>query len=168
MTGTLEVSNRQNQRSIDTRLFKRIVRAFLERFPYAGATPWETFELEIHLVNPAEISSLNETWLHHHGPTDVITFDYSEPAQRRSLSGEIFVCVAEAVSQAKQFKQTWQSEVIRYVVHGLLHLAGFDDQTAKKRAEMKRAENHWMKALAREFDFREIAATTPRKANWRG
>jgi rRNA maturation RNase YbeY len=162
VTGTLEVRNRQHERRINNRVLKEIVGGFLVQFSQAGASTWDTYELAIHLVDHPEIRNLNETWLRHHGATDVITFDYSDPAQPRNLSGEIFVCVRVAVSQAKQFEQTWQSEVVRYVVHGILHLAGFDDRTAKKSTEMKRAENHWMKALSLEYDFREIASAARR------
>ena len=44
-----------------------------------------------------------------------------------ALHGELFICVDEAVAQAKEFKTSWQSEVVRYVVHGVLHLLGHDD-----------------------------------------
>ena len=46
---------------------------------------------------------------------------------RATLHGEIFICVDEAVLQARKFRTSWQSEIVRYLVHGVLHLLGHDD-----------------------------------------
>jgi rRNA maturation RNase YbeY len=72
------------------------------------------------------------------------------------LHGEIFVCLDEAVSQARQFHTTWQSEVVRYVVHGVLHLLGYDDLDTRARRKMKKAEDALVGRLARQFDFRGL------------
>ena len=72
------------------------------------------------------MTRLNETFLHHSGSTDVITFDYASRPNTPILQGEIFVCVDEAVEQARRFCCAWQEEIIRYVIHGVLHLTGFD------------------------------------------
>ena len=120
------------------------------------------------------MTRLNETFLRHKGPTDVITFDYAEKAKlaprRRSLPprpgrqkagpalhGEIFICLNEAVSQACQFRTSWQSELARYLIHGLLHLNGFDDRKAADRREMKRAEDRLLKKTARRFPLSKLA-----------
>jgi probable rRNA maturation factor len=149
VSGTLELRNRQREKNINLRLLKRIVGLFLDQF--------SSYELGIHLVGAAEIARLNETWLQHQGPTDVITFDYHDSARPKLLAGDIFVCVPQAIAQAKQFGTSWQSEVVRYIVHGILHLRGFDDQTAKMKREMKRVEDRWVKVLSSEFDFRRLA-----------
>ena len=44
----------------------------------------------------------------------------------RFLHGEIFICVDEAIPQAKEFRTSWQSEIVRYIVHGVLHLLGHE------------------------------------------
>src|SRR6185436_18424008 len=98
------------------------------------------------------MATINETFLEHHGSTDVITFDHAgylklEPptsGQRpaaRHLYGEIFLSVPDAIRHAKEFNTTWQSEVTRYVIHGLLHLTGHDDLNPAARRIMKREEN---------------------------
>jgi probable rRNA maturation factor len=150
--GTLEVCNRQRARKVQLRELKMIAERFLKNF-----APDKECELAIHLVDTPEIQRLNETWLRHAGSTDVITFDYHDPEQPQRLAGDIFICVHEAVVQAKQFGTSWQSEVVRYIVHGILHLSGLDDRTPQERRKMKQAENHWMKVLSvlsSEFDFR--------------
>jgi probable rRNA maturation factor len=148
----IAISNRQRAgtraRKIDLRLLEHIAAAALEELKMAAE------ELSIVLVGAKEMASLNEKFLGHEGPTDVITFDYSEGS--KGLSGEIFVCVAEAERQAKEFKTNWQAEVIRYVVHGILHLAGHDDLNPVARKKMKREEGRLVRELSRRFALSKL------------
>jgi probable rRNA maturation factor len=121
------------------------------------------------------MARVNWQFLQHEGSTDVITFDYADAdararnaasAQREHcldlaatpLHGEAFICVADAVKQAREFKTTWQSEVIRYAVHAVLHLRGYDDLQPAKRRVMKREENRLVRELAASFDFSQLEA----------
>jgi len=61
------------------------------------------------------------------------------------------------MTQAKEFKSSWQAEVVRYVVHGVLHLLGYDDLKPALRRRMKREENRLMRLLEREFTFARLA-----------
>lgn len=81
-----------------------------------------------------------------------------EEAASQTQVGEIYLCVAVAVRQAKTFRTTWPSEVARYVVHGLLHLLGYDDLEPAQRRRMKRVENRMMRRLAERFPLRQLAA----------
>lgn len=102
------------------------------------------------------MTRLNETFLHHQGSTDVLAFDYTEGGCTQRLIGEIFVCAAEAGLQALRFRTTWQSELVRYVVHGVLHLLGHDDHSPANRRKMKQLENHLLKVLTRRFDLNHL------------
>ena len=75
------------------------------------------------------------------------------------LHGEIFVCLDEAGSQARRFHVTWPSELVRYVVHGVLHLLGYDDLNNRARRRMKVAEDTLVRQLASQFDFHRLGAT---------
>jgi probable rRNA maturation factor len=104
---------------------------------------------------------VNETFLKHEGPTDVVTFDYLEKrkagsGKRKHLHGEIFICVDEAVLQAKKFRASWQSEIVRYLVHGVLHLLGHDDRRIAARKKMKREENRLLRELSRRFALSKL------------
>ncbi|HEV2453507.1 MAG TPA: rRNA maturation RNase YbeY, partial [Verrucomicrobiae bacterium] len=68
-----------------------------------------------------------------------------------AIHGEIFVCVAEAERQAKLFGTNWRSELVRYVVHGVLHLMGHDDLQPVARKKMKRVEGRLVRELSRLF-----------------
>jgi probable rRNA maturation factor len=105
-------------------------------------------EIGVYFVGRKKMASLNQKFLRHEGTTDVITFDYSEPGR---VHGEIFICPGVAVAQAKQFGTTPQMELVRYLVHGLLHLRGYDDRTPAQRAKMKKAEDKWVRWVAATF-----------------
>jgi probable rRNA maturation factor len=150
----IAISNRQPRgrmaKKIDLRLLERITSAALEELKIAKA------ELGIVLVGAKESASLNEKFLGHEGSTDVITFDYSEGAAKGQLHGEIFICVAEAEKQAKEFKTDWRSEVVRYVVHGILHLIGHDDLQPAARKKMKLVEGRLVRELSRRFALSKL------------
>jgi len=115
--------------------------------------PKSSRELGVYFVGRKKIAQLNKRFLDHEGPTDVITFDYSEGAK---VHGEIFICPDVALRQAKEFGTTPQMELVRYLVHGLLHLRGYDDRTSAKRAKMKRAEDKWVRWTAATFPCEKI------------
>jgi probable rRNA maturation factor len=116
--------------------------------------PNKYFELGISLVSEAEMTQLNADFMGHKGTTDVIALDYCEA----TLAGDIFVCIDEACVQAKRFHTTWQSEVIRYIVHGVLHLSGYDDRRVADRRRMKETEDGLVAELGRRFRFSELGS----------
>jgi rRNA maturation RNase YbeY len=112
--------------------------------------------LGVSFISAGDMARLNEQFLGHAGSTDVITFDYTEDAPTGERHGEIFVSVDDAVACAPRFRGTWQLEVARYLVHGVLHLLGFDDLRPAARREMKREENRVLKELSRRFDWNRL------------
>lgn len=126
------LSNRQRTRRVDTKALRALAVAVLDRLGLDA-------EVGIHLVSPREMAQVNWDFLRHEGSTDVITFDHGSTAER--LHGELFISVADAVGQAEEFGTTWEEELVRYVIHGLLHLHGYDDLEPAKRRVMKRQEN---------------------------
>ena len=151
----VSIASRQRVRKINRRLLKRITTALLADLKIENA------ELGIHLVAAPEMTRLNEKFLCHAGPTDVITFDYSVPGSRTpdprpQLHGEILICAHAAVWQARKFGTSWQSEIVRYVVHGVLHLLGFDDACPGARRKMKREENRRVRELSRRFPLSKL------------
>jgi probable rRNA maturation factor len=157
------IANRQHARKINTRPLKDITAALLADLKVEEA------ELGISLVTTGEMTLINGTFLQHEGPTDVITFDYSNAecgarSAELKLHGEIFVCVDEAVEQAVKFKTTWQSEIVRYLVHGVLHLLGYDDRHAPARRRMKREENRRLAGISRKFSLAQIGGASKLRA----
>jgi probable rRNA maturation factor len=148
------IANRQRTRRVNVRRLKGIIAALFEELKISEG------ELGVSLVGAREMTRVNETFLQHKGSTDVITFDHAEdaqPAGSRPLHGELFVCVDEAIRQARRFKTAWQSEVVRYIVHGVLHLLGHDDLRKDRRRKMKREENRLVRWLAQKISLAQIA-----------
>ena len=153
---TLAILNRQRSKRINARHLRAILQTLLEDLGIASA------ELGINLVGVREMTLLNETFLRHSGSTDVITFDHGPGTGARNgkapgLHGELFVCVNEAVAQAKRFRCTWQAEIVRYIVHGVLHLLGHDDLKSEARRRMKREENRLVRRLGLKNSFAELS-----------
>ena len=115
-------------------------------------------ELNIVLVGRRKIVELNKQFLGHDGPTDVITFDYTNESGFDShgdtrLVGEIFVCIDIAVEAAIRHRNSMSGEVVLYVIHGILHLSGFDDRTEHEIQLMREAEKSMISRLKQEFDL---------------
>jgi probable rRNA maturation factor len=167
----LVIVNQQHTRKINLPLLKQITTALLKELEIEKA------EIGICLIGAAEMTRLNETFLKHQGSTDVMAFDYGDndrvgsrlaiyrsplPAdgahgvRRFTLRGEILVCVDEAVLQARRFSTSWQSEIVRYIVHGVLHLLGFDDSSAGTRRKMKREENRLLREIIHHFSLSKL------------
>jgi ssRNA-specific RNase YbeY (16S rRNA maturation enzyme) len=66
------------------------------------------------------------------------------------------------LSQARKFRTTWQMELSRYLVHGLLHLCGYNDQQPQARRRMKTMENRLVRRLANEFPLSSLLVTRRR------
>ncbi len=152
MTGELSLRNRQRTRALDGRLLRRMAEHLLTEHFHQ-----KQFELGIHLVADREMARVNETFLQHSGSTDVITFSHAELHQTDLLHGEIFICLDAAVRQARQFRTTWQSELVRYLIHGILHLEGFDDLEPAARREMKKEENRLLNEVSKQFPLQRLA-----------
>ena len=88
-------------------------------------------ELSIALVNDRRMSELHMEFMNLPGPTDVLTFPLELDKRGRALSGEVVVCVPEARRRAKEHGVSVRDELMLYALHGMLHLAGFDDRTAR-------------------------------------
>ena len=104
------------------------------------------------------MAKVNDEFLSHEGPTDVITFDLAEDPNRIIFLAEIYICPGVAADQALEFNTTWQDEFIRYHVHALLHLKGFDDLAPEDRTRMKRQENRIMRNIRKQYTLAEVEA----------
>lgn len=84
------------------------------------------------------ILEINNQYLQHDYYTDIITFDYSESNR---ISGDIFISLDTVKSNSQEFGVSFEKELYRILIHGILHLCGQDDQTPELRAEMTKKEN---------------------------
>ncbi len=95
-------------------------------------------EIAYIFCSDARIMEVNRHYLNHDYYTDIITFDYSEA---NIISGDIFISIDTVKSNAEEFGVTFNDELQRIIIHGILHLCGQDDKTPELRLEMTRKEN---------------------------
>lgn len=151
MSNLLVVRNRQRTRPLNTKFLREIVRALV-----VDELSRDQFEIGISIIGEEAMTRMNEGYLRHKGSTDVITFDYTDANRPKCLTGEIFICLDEALVQAPRFRVSWQNELVRYIVHGILHLSGYDDKTAALQRKMKLQENRIMRHLSARFKLDQI------------
>lgn len=84
---------------------------------------------------------INIKYLHHDYFTDIITFDYSEG---KTISGDLFISVDSVKENAVFYKTEFEEELNRVLVHGVLHLIGYDDHTEDEIATMRSKENYYL------------------------
>jgi probable rRNA maturation factor len=104
-------------------------------------------EMSLALVGDRRMSDLHGQFMGIHGPTDVLSFPIDENARGEVTSGEVVVCVSEAKRQAKARKISPRVELLLYAVHGMLHLLGYDDRTARDFHAMHRTEDEILTRL---------------------
>jgi probable rRNA maturation factor len=100
--------------------------------------------VSVAIVNDKTIHRLNRDYLQHDYETDVLTFPISEPDQNGVLEGEIIASVETAIRAAAELSVDPHGELLLYVIHGTLHLLGYDDCDEQQTVEMRRAEQNWL------------------------
>jgi len=84
---------------------------------------------------------MNRNYLKHDYLTDIITFDYS---QRKKISGELFISTERVRDNAVKYKVNFYTELLRVIIHGFLHLAGYKDKATSEKKIMKDKENYYL------------------------
>lgn len=113
----------------------------------AALLPLAPSDLAVILIGDKIMSNLHVRFMKIAGPTDVMTFPIDFDASGRATAGEVYVCVPEARRQATRRGNREQDEVLLYALHGLLHLCGFDDTTAREFNRMHRKEDEILTRL---------------------
>ena len=141
-------SNRQRQLTVRQSDIRGLFTAALAELKATEA------DLSIAIVNDTEIAQLHARWLDIPGPTDVLSFDLSgtpRPPRPQSAGlrvvGEIIASGETAVREAMRYHWRAEHELAYYLLHGLLHLCGFDDIQPGPRRAMRRRERQLMQAI---------------------
>jgi probable rRNA maturation factor len=128
---SIKVHNRQRQVAIDRNELQAFARRALPLCLEKNRSGQMEFsEIDVILVSDRRMAQLHHRFMGIDGPTDVITFQH----------GEIFLSVEMAKRQAASYHTSFQHELRLYLVHGLLHLAGYDDREALVRRQMERTQ----------------------------
>lgn len=119
--------------SVNKILFHRLLALLKKEFCF------EVESLLINFVTSEYLLKINKTYLKHNYYTDIITFDYSK--KKLLIDAELYISLQDAHKNAKKYHVSLEQELMRLVIHGVLHLLGFDDKNTEKKVVMKRFEN---------------------------
>jgi|ETNmetMinimDraft_29_1059903.scaffolds.fasta_scaffold00494_3 rRNA maturation RNase YbeY len=151
---SLTVRSRQKSHLIDSWMVRRLAKWTLEITEPGDISELFEHELGVFIIGSEEMARLNYSSLKHEGATDVITLDYGEPASIPKcgpILGDLFICPTVAEENAKDYGTSCSHEVARYLIHGILHLRGYDDGKMATRKAMKQEENLLMSEALKHF-----------------
>ncbi len=143
------------------RRFKRPLAAKVKRLAeriaeLAGTGLTDDGQLGVSFLSSPKMTEVNWDFLRHSGDTDVICFDYRESDGGFDESVDILICPNVACREAEKRSLPYAQEVTLYLIHGLLHAAGYDDLKPELKRKMRRAEKRVMTAIQKEFDLEQI------------
>ena len=122
---------------------KRLTAAWLRRV--AEEEGYTLTEVDYIFCSAERLLEMNRQYLGHDYFTDVITFDYSDRREARTVAGDIFIDVETVADNARIYGAAALQEMRRVVVHGLLHLCGQRDKTPRTERQMHRKEDKYLK-----------------------
>ena len=96
-------------------------------------------------VSDEKLLEINKTFLQHDYYTDIITFDNSSG---NTISGEMYISIDTVRVNAKEYQVDFYDELLRVIVHGVLHLCGYNDKTEKEQQQMRTAETKYINEFA--------------------
>lgn len=105
-------------------------------------------EINIIFCTPNKLLKINQLHLNHHDHTDIITFDHTIG---NIISGDLFISIERVRSNAKELGVLFTDEILRVIIHGVLHLMGFKDKSFASRKEMRAKEDQCLSLFHQKF-----------------
>jgi probable rRNA maturation factor len=134
------VSN-QTQREIPLENIRRAIALVLDEIKL------QRCQISVAVVDDPTMHDLNRRYLEHDYPTDVLSFPLERDLSAGVLVGEIVVSIDTAQSNADDYQWPLEHELLLYVIHGCLHLIGYDDHDVDDQQRMRQAESRVLRAL---------------------
>lgn len=132
------INNKLLLEKIEIKKVNKVVKALLEK------ENKELEKIQLILIKDEEILKINKKFLKHHYCTDVIAFNYNK---KKKISGDIFISVDRIKSNAIKYNTNFRDELFRVIVHGILHLAGYNDNNELEKKEMSELEDFYIKYM---------------------
>lgn len=133
------VSNEVKNFRVDKVVVHRILYELKKAFDFS------ILNLELNFVSEKAIQIINKNYLNHNYSTDIVTFNYGKSS--KEFDGEIFISLPDVKLNSKKFGCTFNEELLRVIIHGILHLLGYEDYSKKDYIEMKKLENLFLVKL---------------------
>lgn len=134
-----------NKISFKTKLINQLIENLLSKYDTLDA------KISIILSNKILLNKLKKDYFNLNHFTDVIAFNLEE--DKNPLDGEIYISIDDVLENSGQYKVTFNNEFKRVIIHGLLHLLGFKDETNKQKNEMTKLEDMNMTFISEEIIF---------------
>ncbi|HMO13635.1 MAG TPA: rRNA maturation RNase YbeY [Pirellulaceae bacterium] len=138
--GEIEINRRHVGAATDIEIRQLVSRILLDH-------KFETGELSVAIVDDMKMHELNLAYLRHDYTTDVLSFLLDLDPECKSLSGEVIVNAQMAARKSQEYGHTEREELLLYIVHGTLHLVGYNDDNDTRKSEMMRLETRYLKSL---------------------
>ena len=126
---------------------RNVIKAFVSRVFAEERVP--IARISYVFCSDAYLLKINQRFLSHEAYTDIITFPLSGPDQ--AILAEIYISTDRIKENAKEYGQAYQNELLRVMIHGLLHLCGYNDKTEFEQGKMRAAENHYLNLYRNDF-----------------
>ena len=104
----------------------------------------EIFSIDYSFVDKKQMIKINKKHLNHNYLTDVLAFNYSEDS---TIQGDVFVSEEMVRANAQEYSQSFSDELLRVMLHGLLHLCGHNDKTPEQQNRIRGLEDKYLKLL---------------------
>jgi rRNA maturation RNase YbeY len=124
--------------SLDEDVLERLIRSVVEA---EGAS---LVYVSVVLSNHETVRRLNQSYLDHDYNTDVLSFSLREDDEAAEVEGEVYIDLDTAAERHEEFNTSFEREAYRYVVHGVLHLLGYDDATEEGQETMRAKEDQYL------------------------
>jgi rRNA maturation RNase YbeY len=124
--------------SINTALLENWIKRIIKEHDYNLGS------ITIIFCSDQYILKINREFLNHDYFTDIITFDYCE---NRNISGDLLISLETVRSNSEKFDTDFSDELNRVIIHGILHLIGFDDSTPELKANIRKEEDKALEIL---------------------
>ncbi|MDO5565409.1 MAG: rRNA maturation RNase YbeY [Planctomycetia bacterium] len=133
----IDIVNRQDRLPVESERIEIVLKQILLDAGYQSG------RMEVVLVDDPTIHELNVQYLGHDYATDVLSFEMDRDEEAAMLEGNVIVSTDTAADRAAEFKTTPTEELFLYIVHGTLHLVGYDDHTPEDAPAMRDAEKKY-------------------------
>lgn len=140
-TEALHIEQEHPTRTVDEDALRRVLRGCIEG---EGA---RLEALTVVLADHETVLTLNREYLAHDYLTDVLSFSFADEGTQGVVDGEVYVDLDTAAERCAEFEASFTQEAVRYCIHGLLHLLGYDDATAEQKAAMHAREDLYLNLL---------------------
>lgn len=123
----------------------------------ALSRPGNVGELDIVILDDRRMRGLNRRYKRSGRSTDVLSFRIGlAEFGSKGCTGQIAICASTASKNARIFKSSFERELILYIIHGILHLCGYDDQTKHEAARMSKRQNTILNLICKNRDLSKV------------